>query len=73
MKPPPASEEAKPPSWFDRYVQLHQALGLNAEEAIEDHCRAWVEMTTARALGKSLVEVAIEKVNDALKDEAPES
>lgn len=38
-------------SWLSKFKRLHEALGLDAEEAIETHCRTWVEATTSRALG----------------------
>lgn len=47
---PPASVEMGE-SWLTKFTRLHDALGLNAEAAIEKHCREWVEATTSRALG----------------------
>jgi hypothetical protein len=50
-----AADAADAKSWFDKFVLLHQALGLDPHEAIEEHCRTWVETTTARALGMPFV------------------
>jgi hypothetical protein len=39
-------------TWLERFTQLHEALGLDGSAALEEYCRAWVEATTARALGQ---------------------
>lgn len=55
---PAAEAPPTPPgekTWFDKYCELHAALGLDANQAIEDHCQAWVELTTSRALGEHAV------------------
>lgn len=69
--PPTSKAEAhaaveRDETWLAKFYRLHEALGLDPEEAIEQHCRAWVEMTTARALGKSVFELAAEKVDEVL-------
>lgn len=52
--PPKLKREKKPDvGWLVRFRQLHEALGLDAEAALEQHCRQWVEATTSRALAQS--------------------
>jgi hypothetical protein len=56
MKPPPPARRPKKVagvSWLERFRQLHAALGLDADEALDEHCREWVESVTSRALGQS--------------------
>lgn len=54
---PPAAVAAKDETWLAKFYRLHEALGLNAEEAIEEFCQDWVEKVTERALGPELVKV----------------
>jgi hypothetical protein len=48
-----AAIEKTDETWLAKFYRLHEALGLDPEAAIEEHCRAWVQETTARALGES--------------------
>jgi hypothetical protein len=40
-------------TWLAKFYRLHEALGLDADGAIEEHCRSWVEAVTSRALGQA--------------------
>lgn len=52
----PPAEEA--PSHMKQFYTLAEALGLDPEAMLDEHCRAWVETTRTRALGESPVQLA---------------
>ena len=59
--PPTSAAPTGEKTWFDKFCELHAALGLDANEAIEEHCREWWERTTALALGQSAYVTAAPK------------
>jgi hypothetical protein len=51
LKPPPPAEPETSP-WLKQFYQLAEALGLNPDDMLAEHCRQWVENVRAKALGE---------------------